>query len=178
MLTTTPFLRPRDGCAPRPMMLSRFSGVSSATMATIFDVPISRPTIRFLLSFTMFASLSDFPRRLAGSRRVHRKTVAVAQVDVIDRRAGADERADGSRLERGKARQSLACRVSSKLDREPGAARSPQSPTTAGRKPQFGDGERARSEGCAELTETLGEFARTAVRAGELRQLAIKIGAE
>ena len=27
MLTTTPFFSPRDGCVPRPMMLSRSSGV-------------------------------------------------------------------------------------------------------------------------------------------------------
>src|SRR5271169_3713865 len=109
MLTTTPFFSPRDGCAPRPMMLSRFSPVSSATMATIFEVPISRPTIRFLLSFTMFASLSGFPRRLAHAvRHPHRQAVAVAQVDVVDRRAAPGERADGSRLIGGKARQPLA----------------------------------------------------------------------
>ena len=49
MLTTTPFFRPRDGCVPMPMTLSAPSGVISATIATIFDVPMSRPTIRFLL---------------------------------------------------------------------------------------------------------------------------------
>ena len=42
-------------------MLIRFSGVTSATMATIFDVPISSPTMRFLLSFTMMNSLSRLP---------------------------------------------------------------------------------------------------------------------
>ena len=48
MLTTTPFFRPREGCVPSPMMLRPSSGVTSATIATIFDVPMSRPTIRFL----------------------------------------------------------------------------------------------------------------------------------
>ncbi len=50
MLTTTPFFRPRDGCWPRPMISIRPSGVISATTATIFEVPISSPTIRFLVS--------------------------------------------------------------------------------------------------------------------------------
>src|SRR5271157_5484790 len=117
MLTTTPFFSPRDGCAPKPMMFRRFSGVSSATMATIFDVPISRPTIRFLLSLTMSASLSGFPRRLCRAlRHPHRKAVAIAQVDVIDRRAGAPERADGASLVGGKARQALAGGVAPELD--------------------------------------------------------------
>jgi hypothetical protein len=31
--------------------------VTSATMATIFDVPMSSPTIRFLLSFTIYSPL-------------------------------------------------------------------------------------------------------------------------
>src|SRR5271165_6836213 len=131
MLTTTPFLSPRDGCAPRPMMLRRFSGVSSATMATIFDVPMSRPTMRFLLSFTISASLSHFPRRLAGFRSVHGKSVAIAQVDVIDRGSGAGEHADGARLIGGKAGQPLAGFVSPQLDGQRGAARGPYPPPAA-----------------------------------------------
>src|SRR5271155_4168927 len=127
MLTTTPFFSPRDGCAPRPMMLSRFSLVSSATIATIFEVPISRPTIRFLLSFTMFASLSHLSRRLArGIRHAHCEAVVVTQVDVIDRCAGACQRANRSRLIRREARQSLARFVSPEFDRKRGAAASPQ----------------------------------------------------
>ena len=45
-------------------MFSRFSGEISATIATIFDVPMSRPTMRFLLSFTMLAV--PYPAFLTG----------------------------------------------------------------------------------------------------------------
>ena len=38
-------------------MLSSPSGVTSATIATIFDVPMSRPTITFFVSFTIASSL-------------------------------------------------------------------------------------------------------------------------
>jgi hypothetical protein len=70
MLTTTPRFKPRDGCVPRPITLSSPSGPSSATIATIFDVPMSRPTTRFLLSLTM-RSLQSFAsaRRGAFSRK-------------------------------------------------------------------------------------------------------------
>jgi hypothetical protein len=44
MLTTTPFLRPREGWLPMPMRLSVSSGVISATSVTIFEVPMSRAT--------------------------------------------------------------------------------------------------------------------------------------
>ena len=57
MLTTTPFFSPREGCEPMPTTLSTPSGATSATMATIFDVPMSSPTIRFLLSFTIYSPL-------------------------------------------------------------------------------------------------------------------------
>jgi hypothetical protein len=43
MLTMTPFLRPRDGCVPTPMM-SRPSGPTSPTTAAILVVPMSSPT--------------------------------------------------------------------------------------------------------------------------------------
>src|SRR5437016_5694461 len=80
MLTTTPFLRPRDGCVPMPITLSAPSGAISATMAAIFDVPMSSPTIRFF-SFTIrpppslgifrCASGSRFPHRLFAIARNH-----------------------------------------------------------------------------------------------------------
>src|SRR5512135_913535 len=53
MLTTTPFFSPLDSCPPMPMMFSRLSGSSSATIATTLEVPISRPTTRFLFSLLM-----------------------------------------------------------------------------------------------------------------------------
>src|SRR5208283_203034 len=179
MLTTTPFFRPRDGCAPRPMMLSRFSVVSSATMATIFEVPISRPTIRFLLSFTTFASLSHLPRWLArGVRHAYREPVSIAQVDVVDRGAGTGERANRSLLVHGEARQALVRSVAPEFDRQRGAPGRAQTPAAAWRQLQLGDGEGARCERGAELAEMPGQLARAALGPGELRQLAVEIGAE
>src|SRR6266478_6020836 len=44
MLTMTPFLRPREGCVPTPMMSSP-SGPISPTTAAILVVPMSSPTM-------------------------------------------------------------------------------------------------------------------------------------
>ena len=44
MSTTTPRFKPRDGFEPMPMTSSRSSAESSPTIATTFDVPMSRPT--------------------------------------------------------------------------------------------------------------------------------------
>src|SRR6266498_2504765 len=179
MLTTTPFLSPRDGCAPRPMMLSRLSDVTSATLATIFDVPMSRPTIRFLLSFTMCALLPRFARRpFREPRHAHCKAVAIAQVDVVDARAAAIKRADGARVIADEARQPVARRAAPELDRKRSAAPRPQLPAAARRQPQLGNRERARLEGNAEFAVAPGNLRRTAVRTDELRQLAVEVGAE
>src|SRR5512137_12004 len=51
MLTTTPFFRPRDGCEPTPTTSMVPSGPSSPTIATTFEVPMSRPTIRLRSDF-------------------------------------------------------------------------------------------------------------------------------
>jgi hypothetical protein len=62
MFTTTPFFRPRDGALPMPITSKPPSGFISATMAAIFEVPMSRPTIRFLLSFLpLNAIASTYP---------------------------------------------------------------------------------------------------------------------
>src|SRR5574343_134371 len=53
MLTTTPRDRPRASWAPTPRTFKRPSAATSATTATIFDVPMSRPTISSLLSLLM-----------------------------------------------------------------------------------------------------------------------------
>jgi hypothetical protein len=58
MFTTTPFLSPREGELPMPMTSKPPSGFNSATIATIFDVPMSSPTIRFLLSFLPLSAMS------------------------------------------------------------------------------------------------------------------------
>src|SRR5208282_3113525 len=46
ILTTTPFLRPREGWEPRPMTSMEPSAASSPTRATTLEVPTSRPTIK------------------------------------------------------------------------------------------------------------------------------------
>ncbi len=48
MLTTTPFFRPREGCTPMPITSMEPSEPTSPTSAAIFEVPTSRPMIRFL----------------------------------------------------------------------------------------------------------------------------------
>src|SRR5687767_7039927 len=94
MFTTTPFLRPREGWLPMPMISKPPSGRISATIAAILEVPMSSPTIRFLLSLALpmrFRSLlSGAPRAprlrlfLAQLGDAHGEPVGVAQVDVID----------------------------------------------------------------------------------------------
>ncbi|CFN70649.1 Uncharacterised protein [Bordetella pertussis] len=53
ILTTTPLRMPRDSCWPRPSTSKRPSGKISATTATTLLVPISRATIRSLMSRVM-----------------------------------------------------------------------------------------------------------------------------
>src|SRR5581483_9497607 len=48
MLTTTPFFRPREGWEPSPSTSIAPSGPTSPTRATTLEVPMSRPTMRFL----------------------------------------------------------------------------------------------------------------------------------
>ncbi len=50
MFTTMPFFMPDDSCMPAPITSSVPSGLISATMHAIFDVPMSSPTIKFLFS--------------------------------------------------------------------------------------------------------------------------------
>ena len=54
ILTTTPFFKPLEGCWPKPRISSAPSGVISATIATILDVPMSSATSRFLVSRGLF----------------------------------------------------------------------------------------------------------------------------
>src|SRR5687768_15765329 len=48
MLTTTPFLSPREGCEPMPSTSIEPSAPTSPTRATTLDVPMSRPMMRLL----------------------------------------------------------------------------------------------------------------------------------
>ena len=93
MLTTTPLRRPCDSACPSPMTWKRPSGSTSATATTTFEVPMSSPTIRSLVSFLMFSS-SGFRRRQGG------QPVGVARVDALWRPAdaGRDHRVGGDDL--------------------------------------------------------------------------------
>src|SRR5690606_27244530 len=77
MLTTTPRLRPREGCEPRPTISMLPSAPISPTSATTFDVPISSPTIRG--RSLRFATRGSFGRAPA-----HGKAVGIAQVHIVD----------------------------------------------------------------------------------------------
>src|SRR5690242_15390227 len=85
MLTTTPRFRPREGCEPRPTTSMRPSCVISPTIATTFDVPMSRPTIRLRSFFLgIWRCILCAVRDAGGRVPADRETVAVAQVDVTD----------------------------------------------------------------------------------------------
>src|SRR3954449_3865829 len=58
--TISPLRTPRDGACPTPRSLIVPSGLPSPTTTQIFDVPISRPTIRSLLAITFFLSFLDW----------------------------------------------------------------------------------------------------------------------
>src|SRR5690349_13152404 len=88
MFTTTPFLRPRDGFEPTPTTSIVPSGSSSPTIATTFDVPMSRPTIRFLSTFLGIRG-SVLLRRARKRRTIaptDAEAVGVTHVDVADLR--------------------------------------------------------------------------------------------
>src|SRR5688572_4275540 len=85
MLTTTPRFRPREGCDPRPTTSMRPSCVISPTIATTFDVPMSRPTIRLRSFFLdIWRCVLGAVREARGRVPADRETVAVAQVDIAD----------------------------------------------------------------------------------------------
>src|SRR5688572_19002582 len=93
MLTTTPFLRPREGCEPRPITSRLPSACISPTSATIFDVPMSRPTIRLRSERLAIAAGNSLVLAREGRQPAFRPLVAapadreavrVAHVDVTD----------------------------------------------------------------------------------------------
>src|SRR5487761_2008620 len=61
-----------------PMMFSRLSGSSSATIATTLEVPISRPTTRFLFSLLMPPPPLPFHNSYAATVGVRRQSRPVA----------------------------------------------------------------------------------------------------
>src|SRR4051794_12750943 len=164
MFTTTPFLRPREGALPRPMTLSTPSGLTSATMATIFEVPMSRPTIRFLLSFMpSFCWSYRRPRVLFAERR-HACGEAVAIPQVHHFHFGSRTRECAERLPvRGhEARETRIGFFAAKLQREVaiGAGRA-KPPATARREAHFGQLQRQRAQHLGPRAEALGHLAGT-----------------
>src|SRR5207247_7424787 len=51
--TISPLRTPREGAWPTPRILTVPSGFPSPTTTQIFEVPISRPTIKLLLAITV-----------------------------------------------------------------------------------------------------------------------------
>src|SRR5205814_200656 len=111
--TISPLRTPRDGASPTPRILIVPSGRASPTTTQIFDVPISRPTIKsllaiyFLLSFLNWncaldrrrytrarprcGSGSDFRRRRMQRNRFHGARLLLqvdCLIDDIDRGLG------------------------------------------------------------------------------------------
>src|SRR6266581_2311984 len=101
-----------------PMMSMRPSGRSSATIATTLEVPTSRPTMRFLFSLAMSGSAGHIPVRIGmgALRNAQRKTVRVAQIDVI---GPARKLAQRSWIYRDKAREPVGDGVALGLAPEP-----------------------------------------------------------
>src|SRR5919201_4621434 len=57
--TISPLRTPREGACPTPRILSVPSGRPSPTTTQIFEVPISRPTIKSLLAILVFLLVFD-----------------------------------------------------------------------------------------------------------------------
>src|SRR5258706_1912202 len=74
------------------MMSMRPSGKSSATIAATFEVPMSRATMRFLFSLAMSDSLARAGLGADALGNPQRKTVGVAQVDIVRTVPGLAER--------------------------------------------------------------------------------------
>src|SRR5581483_3920560 len=88
MLTTTPFFRPREGWEPSPSTSMVPSTPTSPTRATTLEVPMSRPTMRFLsdrLSMTCTCPPTD--REAVCVAHIHVRNVSRAPLDDGERRA-------------------------------------------------------------------------------------------
>src|SRR6476620_7798364 len=67
--TISPLRTPRDGAWPTPRILIVPSGLPSPTTTQIFEVPISRPTIKLLLAI----AVAFLVKTLKGDRPPHRQ---------------------------------------------------------------------------------------------------------
>src|SRR5215831_19290399 len=97
MLTTTPFLRPREGCEPRPSSSIELSSPTSPTSATTLEVPMSSPTMR-LRSARLSIVTARLPRARGSAAapadskpvrvpHIHVGNVLAALRDQLERRA-------------------------------------------------------------------------------------------
>src|ERR1700722_13955609 len=83
MFTTTPFLRPREGCDPRPNTSIVPSRPISPTRATTLKVPMSRPTMRFLSErLSIAATISTCCRVRRAAAPADCKTICITHVYV------------------------------------------------------------------------------------------------
>ena len=163
---------------------------TSATIATIFDVPMSRPTIRFFASFTIAipfcfcasCASPSFSPAFAESRHAGRESVAIAKVDVIDACAGARERVDRAVVRRATKRASRAAGSSrpSSIASGPRAPLAREPPAAARGQPDaFAASSDERRERRARLRDSApSTCGARSVRALELRQLAVVVGDE
>src|SRR5690349_3368842 len=119
-----------------PMISNPPSGRISATMAAIFEVPISRPTMSFLLSRDLFIRVGPSSRAphapglrllVAQLRHAHGEAVGVAQVHVVD---AALQASDGAVVQCDEARKARFDVLAAEFQRKsvvqldlPGAAR-------------------------------------------------------
>src|SRR3972149_4064916 len=183
MLPPTPCSSPREGWLPMPMISKPPSGFTSATMAAIFEVPTSSPTISFLLSLALLMRSSRPLSRLPPALRLrllvtqlgdaHGEAVGVAQTHVVDPPREPRERAVMNRDEAGESRFHLFApereRHSAFEFQLPGAARRNQHLHR-----RLADGLQA----AAEVAELDRDFPRHAFRADEYRQLPVVGGLE
>src|SRR5690625_4807979 len=98
MLTTTPFFSPREACVPTPTTSTLSSAPISPTIATIFEVPISSPTIMRRSTFlTMLLIPLPAHGKAVGVTHIHRGRVAQSGAE-CRRRHGDETREHGSRV--------------------------------------------------------------------------------
>src|SRR6185295_17148217 len=155
MFTTTPFFRPFDSWLPRPSTSSAPSGRSSATRHTTFAVPMSRATIRFLLSRAI---------RLAPPiRNAQREAVGIAQVHVVVAR-----RSLGGGLH--EAFEAHLRGVGVAAQRESHAAAEAQLPRQPRREDDFLDARAERRDDLVEARVAARDLAFAARRARQARQ--------
>src|ERR1700730_14238891 len=98
--TISPLRTPRDGAWPTPRILIVPSGRPSPTTTQIFEVPISRPTMRSLLAISV---LSEFLQRnrLAHCRRGARPRFRLGRRRFVFRQGMNRDRFHDSRLRVG-----------------------------------------------------------------------------